>query len=134
MTKCDGKTEQGKRQFLPPVIADTAMQIEHIVTTSLGASSQIDFILCSNNPILKFYSPLAGGEWSWSRLGNSVWRMLGFADWLMDHWPSSLSVRARSALDINNQFNTNSLDLLNINRQGRPSSFCLSTSCPDSQH
>ena len=55
MTKCDGKTEQGKRQFLPPVIADTAMQIEHIVTTSLGASSQIDFILCSNNPILKFY-------------------------------------------------------------------------------
>ena len=83
MTKCDGKTEQGKRQFLPPVIADTAMQIEHIVTTSLGASSQIDFILCSNNPILKFYSPLAGGEWSWTRLGNSVWqrfRMLGFAE------------------------------------------------------
>ena len=126
MTKCDGKTEQGKRQFLPPVIADTAMQIEHIVTTSLGASSQIDFILCSNNPILKFYSPLAGGEWSWTRLGNSVWRMLGFADWLMDHWPSSLSVRARSALDINNQFNTNSLSGLAEYQQTRSAFKLLS--------
>ena len=49
-------------RIVSPLIADTVRQIEDIVLSSLRASSQIDFIFCVNNSILKFYFPLAGGE------------------------------------------------------------------------
>ena len=57
-------------------------QIEHIVMSSLRACSQIDFIFCSNNSILKFYFPLAGGELleHVGKLCLAGCRMLGFAE------------------------------------------------------
>ena len=57
-------------------------QIEHIVMSSLRACSQIDFIFCWNNSILKFYFPLAGGELleQVGKLCLAGCRMLGFAE------------------------------------------------------
>ena len=122
MVKLNGviSNKQGKEKpsrIVSPLIADTVRQIEDIVLSSPRACSQIDFIFCVNNSILKFYFLVAGGELL-EQVGKLC--LAGSGCWVLPRsiTPVLLVSPGPPALDINNQ--TFRLDLLPLNRQGRP--------------
>ena len=117
-------------RIVSPLIADTVRQIEDIVLSSLRASSQIDFIFCVNNSILKFYFPLAGGELleQVGKLCLAEIQDVGFCwGWSITACADCQSCSGQPAWISRNisRCKTFRLDWLNINPQGRPWSLCL---------